>query len=168
MSFQIFLGAKQQARLEKMRLDFLVWKDKSSKQMEEHMRRIKNFSPPHTFPASQSPPITPTPPAPSSVVDLCRSVHQQPLSSQMYRSPHIRRSFHRLAIKHRIKQLLWFPCQPRVAHSSRTSRNHQTRPSRCTVNHHTAESFSLSSFPPLQVTPHAIVTASQPSCHTQK
>jgi hypothetical protein len=41
MSFQIFLGAGQQARLEKMRLDYLVWKDKSSKQMEEHMRRIK-------------------------------------------------------------------------------------------------------------------------------
>jgi len=163
MSFQIFLGAEQQARLEKMRLDFLVWKNKSSKQMEGHMR---SFSLPRTCPASQSLPITPTPPAPPSVVDMCRSVHQQPPSSQMHRPPHIRCSFHRLVAKHRIKQLLWFPCQPRVAHPSHTSRNRQTWASRCAVNHHAAESFSLSSLPLSLATPHAIVTASQPSRHT--
>jgi hypothetical protein len=65
MSFQIFLSAEQQARLEKMRLDFLVWKDKFSKQIEKR-----------PSPASQSPPIKPTPLAPPSVVDLYRSVHQ--------------------------------------------------------------------------------------------
>jgi hypothetical protein len=133
-----------------MRLDFLVWKDNSSKQMEEQMRRIKSFSPPRTSPVSQSPPITPTPPAPPLVVERCRSVHQQPLSSQMHRPPYIRHSFHRLVVKH----------------PSRTSRNHQTRASRCAVNHHAAESFSLSSLLPSLATPHAIVTASQPSRHT--
>jgi hypothetical protein len=112
MPFQIFLGVEQQARLEKMQLDFLVWKDKFSKQMEEHMRRIKSFSPPCPSSASQSLPITPIPPAPPSVVDLCCSVHQQPPLSQMHQPPHIRRSFHRLALKHRIKQPIWFPRQP--------------------------------------------------------
>jgi hypothetical protein len=159
MSFQIFLGAEQQAGLEKMRLDFLVWKDKSSKHMEEHVRRIKSFFLLRTSPAGQSLPITPTPPTPPLVVDLCRLVHQQQPSSQMHRPPHIRHSFYRLAVTHRIKQPLWFPCQPWVAHPSRTSRNHQTRASWCVVNRHTAESFSLSSLPPLQATPHAIVTA---------
>jgi hypothetical protein len=116
MSFQIFLGAEQQARVEMMRLDFLVWKDKSSKQMEEHMRRIKSFSPLCNSPASKSPPITPAPPAPPSVVDLCRSVHQQPLSPQMHRPPHIRPSFHRLSVKHRIKQPLWSSSSPPQPH----------------------------------------------------
>jgi hypothetical protein len=58
MSFQIFLNEEQQARLEKMRsTKFLTCKDKSSKLMEEHMRRIKSSSPPRTSPASQSLPI---------------------------------------------------------------------------------------------------------------
>jgi hypothetical protein len=60
MSFQFFLNEEQQARLEKMRSEFLAWKDESSKRIEEHMRRIKSSSTSRTSPASQSLPITPT------------------------------------------------------------------------------------------------------------
>jgi hypothetical protein len=46
-----------------MRSEFLVWKEKANKKMEEHMRKIESFSPPCPAPASQSLPIMPTPPA---------------------------------------------------------------------------------------------------------
>jgi hypothetical protein len=45
MPFQIFLGAEQLARLEKIRLDFLVWKDKFSKHMEERPLQQANPRP---------------------------------------------------------------------------------------------------------------------------
>jgi hypothetical protein len=63
MSFQIFLSAEQQARLEKMQSEFFTRNEKFTKKMEEHMRKIKSLSPPCPSPTSQSPPITPTPPA---------------------------------------------------------------------------------------------------------
>jgi hypothetical protein len=57
MSSQLFWNEEEQARLEKMRSEFLVWKDESSKRMEELMKRIKSFSPPRTSPTSQAPPM---------------------------------------------------------------------------------------------------------------
>jgi hypothetical protein len=60
MSFQIFLSAEQQARLEKMWSEFLAWNEKFTKKREEHMRKIKSLSPPRASQASQSLPITPT------------------------------------------------------------------------------------------------------------
>jgi hypothetical protein len=58
MSFQSFWNEEKQARLEKMRSEFLVWKDESSKRMEEIRKRIESFSPPRTSPTSQSLPKT--------------------------------------------------------------------------------------------------------------
>jgi hypothetical protein len=63
MSSQFSWNEEEQAMLEKTRSEFLVWKDESSKWMEELMKRIKSFSPPRTSPTSQAPPIQPTPPA---------------------------------------------------------------------------------------------------------
>jgi len=64
MSFQILVSAEQQSRLEKIyavRIPRVEWK--IIKKMEEHMRKIKNLSPPRLSTASQSLPKTPTPPA---------------------------------------------------------------------------------------------------------
>jgi hypothetical protein len=117
MSFKIFLGAEQQARLEKMRLDFLVWKDKFSKQMEER-----------PSPASQSPPITPTPPATTVTKKRKKRVigatkihpHRRPI-----KAPSTGR---------------------RSAHLSRKFRKHRTQPSkRAVINSHLAST-------PLRVT----------------
>jgi hypothetical protein len=63
MSFQFFWNEEDQAKIEKMRSEFLVWKEKANKKMEEHMRKIESFSPPCPAPASQSLLITPTPSA---------------------------------------------------------------------------------------------------------
>jgi hypothetical protein len=57
-----FWNEEEQVRLDKMRLEFLAYKE-ASKRMEEIRKRIESFSPPHTSPASQAPPIQPTPPA---------------------------------------------------------------------------------------------------------
>jgi hypothetical protein len=54
MFFQFFLSVEQQAKIENTWLEFLVWKEKSNKKMEEHIRKIVSFSPPCPFPASQS------------------------------------------------------------------------------------------------------------------
>jgi hypothetical protein len=42
-----------------MQSEFIAWKEKSNKKMEEHMRKIESFSIPSPAPASQSLPITP-------------------------------------------------------------------------------------------------------------
>jgi hypothetical protein len=46
MSFQFFWNEADRAKIEKMRLQFLVWNEKVNKKMEEHMRKIESFSPP--------------------------------------------------------------------------------------------------------------------------
>jgi hypothetical protein len=62
MFFQIFLSSEQQTRLKKMRSKFIEWNEKFTKMMVEHMKKIKSLSPPRLSSASQSLPITPTPP----------------------------------------------------------------------------------------------------------
>jgi hypothetical protein len=46
-----------------MRSEFLGWNEKVYKKIEEHMRKLESFSLSCPSPASQSLPITPTPPA---------------------------------------------------------------------------------------------------------
>jgi hypothetical protein len=46
-----------------MQSKFLMYKEEASKQMEEIRNKIESFSPPHTTLASQTLPLTPTPPA---------------------------------------------------------------------------------------------------------
>jgi hypothetical protein len=62
-SFKFFWNEDEQAKIEKMQSEFIVWKEKFNKKMEEHMRKIESFYTPSPAPASQSLPITPTPQA---------------------------------------------------------------------------------------------------------
>jgi galactokinase len=60
-SFKFLWNEDERAKIEKMQSEFIVWKEKSNKKMEEHMRNIESFYTPSPAPASQSLPITPTP-----------------------------------------------------------------------------------------------------------
>jgi hypothetical protein len=53
-----FWNEEEQARLDKMRSEFLVYKEEASKRMEKIGKRIESFSPPRTSPGNQSLPIT--------------------------------------------------------------------------------------------------------------
>jgi len=58
MSSRFFRNEEERARWEKLWLEFLAWKEESSKRMEEIRKRIESFYPPRTSPTSQSLPIT--------------------------------------------------------------------------------------------------------------
>jgi hypothetical protein len=58
-----FWNEEERARLDKMWLEFLAYKEEASKRMEEIRKRMESFSPPRTSLASQAPPKQPTPPA---------------------------------------------------------------------------------------------------------
>jgi hypothetical protein len=62
-SFKFFWNEDERAKIEKIQLEFIMWKEKSNKKIEEHMRKIESFSTPSPAPASQSFPITPAPQA---------------------------------------------------------------------------------------------------------
>jgi hypothetical protein len=53
-----FWNEEERARVDKMRLEFLAYKEEASKRMGEIRKRIESFSPPRTSPASQFLPIT--------------------------------------------------------------------------------------------------------------
>jgi len=55
-----FWNEEERARLDKMRSEFLAYKEEASKRMEEIRKKIESFSPPRTSPASQASHITPT------------------------------------------------------------------------------------------------------------
>jgi hypothetical protein len=52
-----FWNEEERARLDKMRSEFLSYKEEASKRMEEIRIKIESFSPPRTSPASQAQPI---------------------------------------------------------------------------------------------------------------
>jgi len=54
-----FRNEEERARWEKLRSEFLTYKEEASKRMEEIRKRIESFSPPRTSPASQASHITP-------------------------------------------------------------------------------------------------------------
>jgi hypothetical protein len=110
-----FWNEEERARLDKMRSEFLAYKEEASKRMEEIRKRIESFSPPRTSLASQAPPLTPTPPAATitkkrkkRVVEVTK-IHQQRHSTK---PPSIGR---------------------KSAHLSRKFRRHQTQPSKRAV-----------------------------------
>jgi hypothetical protein len=53
-----FWNEEERARLDKMRSEFLAYKEEASKRMEEIRKRVESFSPPRTSPVSQSLPLT--------------------------------------------------------------------------------------------------------------
>jgi hypothetical protein len=115
MSFQIFLSAEQQAKLEKMRSGFLAWNVKFTKKMEEHMRKIKSWFPPRPSPTSQSLLITPT----SSATAITKKRKKRAVEATKIH-PHRRPT----------KQP---STSRRLAHLSRKFRKHRTQPSKRAV-----------------------------------
>jgi len=110
-----FWNEEERARLDKMRSEFLVYKEEASKRMEEIRKRIESFSPPCTSPASQSLPITPT----SSAATVTKKRKKRAVE----------------ATKIRLHQR---PTKPpstsrKSAHLSLKFRRHRTQPSKCAI-----------------------------------
>jgi hypothetical protein len=135
-----FWNEEERVRLDKILLEFLAYKEEASKRMEEIRKRIESFSPPRTSPASQAPPIQPTPPATRS--DRMMPKPQVVLETQTTTPTSLAATVTKKRKKKAVEATKIHPHLGltkllltgfRSAHPSRTSRNHRTQTSKRTV-----------------------------------